>query len=141
MSSFDVQGIGVAAPAGRVFDYVADPSHLPEWASAFEDVRDGRARLSTPRGTVEIALEVRASRRHGTIDWSMTFPDGSRADAFSRVVPVGEAESVFTFILLPPPVPLEQVEGALAEQSRTLREELARLRRILSPDVAAAQGR
>jgi len=36
--------------------------------------------------------------------------------------------------MLAPPVPLEQVEGALAEQSRTLREEL----RTLQQKLAAA---
>jgi hypothetical protein len=36
--------------------------------------------------------------------------------------------------MLAPPVPLEQVEGALAEQSRTLREEL----RTLPQKLAAA---
>jgi len=34
-------------------------------------------------------------------------------------------------VLLAPPVPHEQVEGALAEQSRTLAEELAMLQRKL----------
>ena len=34
-------------------------------------------------------------------------------------------------LLVPPPVPLEQLEGALAAQSRTLAEELGTLRRVL----------
>ena len=61
----------------------------------------------------------------------MTFPDGSVGRAFSRLVDHG-GRSLFTFVLLAPPVPLEQVEGALAEQSRTLREELRTLQQKLA---------
>jgi hypothetical protein len=42
-----------------------------------------------------------------------------------------ERETVYTFVLLPPPVPLEQLEGALEQQSHTLKEELARLKTLL----------
>jgi hypothetical protein len=46
-------------------------------------------------------------------------------------------------VLLAPPGPLEQVEGALAQQSRSLREELATLQRKLQglSAVAARPGR
>lgn len=127
MTSFDVQGIEIGAPAGAVFAYVADPARLPEWTSAFRSAGNGRAVLATPRGAVEIRLEVLASTAAGTVDWIMTFPDGSRGTAFSRVVPIGD-RSVYSFVLTAPPVPLEEVEGALAEQARTLREELRRLK-------------
>jgi hypothetical protein len=128
MTSFDVQGIEIGAPAEAVFAYVADPTRLPEWTSAFQSAGSGRAVLATPRGAVEVGLEVQASTAAGTVDWIMTFPDGSRGTAFSRVVPIGSDLSVYSFVLTAPPVPLEQVEGALVEQSRTLREELRRLK-------------
>jgi tRNA-specific 2-thiouridylase len=72
-----------------------------------------------------------ASEARGTIDWYMTFPDGSVADAFSRIIPIGPDRCVYAFVLTPPPVPLEKLEGALDEQSRTLADELGRLRSIL----------
>ncbi len=131
MEDFDVQTVKLAAPFDEAFRYVADPQTLPEWTRAFRSVSDGRATLATPRGAVEVGLEVRASRETGTVDWIMTFPDGSVGRAFSRLVDRGN-RSLYSFILLAPPVPLEQVEGALAEQSRTLREELATLRRKLA---------
>ena len=130
MRDFDVQTVEIGAPFGAAFAYIADPGKLPEWARAFGSVADGRASLATPRGAVEVGLEVRTSREAGTVDWVMTFPDGSVGRAFSRLVGLGR-RSIYSFVLLAPPLPLEQIEGALAEQSRSLREELATLARIL----------
>jgi hypothetical protein len=53
------------------------------------------------------------------------------ARAYSRVVPEGKGHSVFSFVLLAPPVPLERLEGTLNQQAQTLREELTRLSSIL----------
>jgi hypothetical protein len=79
-------------------------------------------------------LAVQAARDQGTVDWIMTFPDGSVAQAYSRVVVAGPERSLYSFILMAPPVPLEQLEGALEAQSQILREELAKLRAILGSD-------
>ncbi|MGH8598209.1 MAG: SRPBCC family protein [Gammaproteobacteria bacterium] len=131
MRSFDVQGIELQVSKTTAFSYIADPTHLPEWASAFASVADGKALMKTPHGEIEIDLNVRSSQEHGTIDWRMTFPDRSVASAFSRVADLGANRCVFVFILTPPPVPLEQLEGALEAQSRTLALELRTLKDIL----------
>jgi len=94
-------------------------------------VANGRAVMRTPTGEIEIDLEVQSSEEQGTIDWLMTFPDGSIATAFSRVVKLDSKSCIFAFVLTPPPVPLEQLEGALEAQSRTLAGELQDLKRIL----------
>ncbi len=127
MKTFDVQSIEIEAPFAKVFAYVSEANNLPEWTSAFKKVSDGRALIQTPRGSVEVALTVNSSREHGTVDWVMTFPDGKVARAYSRIVDVGKDHSILIFILMAPPVPLEQLEGALGEQSQILREELSRL--------------
>lgn len=131
MKTFDVQSIGIEVPFRQAFDYIADPKHLPEWARAFKSVSNGRALLSTPAGSMDISLDVHASRDHGTIDWTMTFPDGSVARALSRVVKADARRSIFSFVLLPPPVPLEQLEGALEQQAAILKEELSNLKATL----------
>ena len=131
MKRFDVQGIDLQATQKRTFSYVADPIHLPDWTRAFSSVANGRALMRTPNGEVEIDLAVQSSEELGTIDWQMTFPDGSVANAFSRVVKLDSKSCIFAFVLTPPPVPLEQLEGALETQSRTLAEELQSLKRIL----------
>ena len=132
MRDFDVQAIELAGPLERAFQFVADPRTLPEWTHAFRSVAGGQALLATPKGSVEVGLEVRASLEWGTVDWIMTFPDGNVGRAFSRLVPLDHARTLYSFILLAPPVPLEQVEGALAEQAKVLTQELAALRERLA---------
>ena len=131
MRDFDVQTIEVPVPIDVAFEYIADPLTLPAWTHAFQSVADGRATLATPRGTVEVALEVRAARESGTVDWLMTFPDGSVGRAYSRLVGRG-SRTLYSFMLLAPPVPLEQLEGALEEQAKVLAQELVALRERLS---------
>ena len=131
MKNFDVQGIDLNVSRGKALAFVSDPAQLPRWTSAFASVSPGRAVLRTPAGEVAIDLEVEVSPEQGTVDWRMTFPDRSVATAFSRIVAMDEGRCIFSFVLTPPPVPLEQLEGALEAQSRTLAEELGKLKRIL----------
>jgi hypothetical protein len=131
VKSFDLQGIDLFVPRETAFSFIADPAQLPVWTSAFASVANGRAVMRTPEGEVDIELGVHASTEHGTVDWRMTFPDGSVATAFSRVVEIDRENCVYSFVLTPPPVPLEQLEGALEAQSRTLAGELEKLKGIL----------
>lgn len=128
---FDVQGVTIQAPLQKVFSYIADAARLPEWTNAFSSVSNGKAMLQTPNGQVEIGLDVLVSKQQGTIDWLMKFPDGSIATAYSRVSPLDSGKCAYTFVLTPPPVPLEMLEGALEEQSKTLAKELGKLKIIL----------
>lgn len=80
MKRFDVQGITFNVPRKKAFDFIADPKQLPRWTHAFTSVNGKRALMRTPNGEVAIDLEVRASAEHGTVDWHMTFPDGTLAE-------------------------------------------------------------
>ena len=131
MKTFDVQGIDLNVPRHRALTFIADPAQLPRWTEAFATTTPGRAVMRTPSGEVDIGLEVRASEGQGTVDWRMTFPNGDVATAFSRIVDLDRERCIFTFVLTPPPVPLEQIEGALESQSRTLAKELRTLKRVL----------
>jgi hypothetical protein len=131
MKTFDVQGIELDVTQGRALAFIADPAQLTKWTNAFASVTPGRAEMRTPMGNVVVDLEVEASPQHGTVDWRMTFPDRSVATAFSRIVEISRNRCIFTFVLTPPPVPLEQLEGTLESQSRTLAEELRKLKDIL----------
>ena len=131
MKTFDVQGIDLNVSRTRALTFIADPAQLPRWTNAFASVDAGRAVMRTPSGGVAVDLDVRTGPDGGTVDWQMTFPDRSVATAFSRLVEIAPERCVFTFVLTPPPVPLEQIEGALDAQSRTLAEELKRLKTIL----------
>ncbi len=131
MRTFDVQSIELDVPFADAFRYLANPTKLPEWTHAFKEATDRQATLVTPRGAVEVGLRVDASEAHGTIDWSMTFPDGAVARASSRLIAHG-GTCIYTFVLEAPPLPLEEIEGALEEQSRTVADELATLAKRLT---------
>jgi hypothetical protein len=128
---FDIQSVAIDAPSDQVSAFVAEPSNLPRWAKAFTRADGRTARLETPEGAVEIELRTDANPGAGTIDWTMTFPDGAVARAYSRVTPDGAARSIYAFVLMPPPVPLEALEGAFETQRKTLAEELVRLKSVV----------
>ena len=131
MRMFDVQGIEIMAPCDKVFAFVREPGNLSRWAHAFVSAGDGRARLETPVGAVDIGVEVSADAQTGTVDWRLAFPDGGVGIAQSRVTETTRGTCIFTFVLHTPPVALEQVEGALEAQSETLRSELATLKTLM----------
>ena len=128
MKRFDVQSIGIERPAETVFQFVADPTNLPKWTHAFRRADTQSAELATPNGGIAIKLETVTDRDRGTVDWRMTFPDGTIGTAFSRITPDGADRSIYSFVLMAPPVSLEQLEGALVEQMATLARELVALK-------------
>jgi uncharacterized protein YndB with AHSA1/START domain len=131
MQMFDVQGIEIAATPDGVFEFVRHPANLPRWAHGFETADEHRARMKTPTGAMDIGLTTTAEPRTRTVDWRLEFPDGSVALAQSRVTDTTRGTSIYSFVLHAPPVPLEQLEGALDAQRRTLQAELAALKRLL----------
>lgn len=131
MRSFDVQSVEIAAPAESVFRYLADAARLPEWTAAFASVNGRQALMRTPSGTATVDLVVHAWPQAQTVDWEMRFASGEVARAWSRVVSHGEG-AIVIFVLPAPPVPLEQLEGTLAQQSATLAHELRALAAIVA---------
>ena len=131
MRMFDVQGVEILAPRGRVFEFLQRPENLPRWTHAFRSVVDGRARLQTPAGAVDVGLDVMADAASGTVDWRLTFPDGAVGLAQSRVTDTARGTCIYSFVLHAPPVALEQIEGALEAQRGTLASELVTLKSLL----------
>jgi hypothetical protein len=131
MRMFDVQGIEIMAPRHKVFEFVREPNNLPRWAHAFVSAGDGRARLETPAGAIDVGLEIVADAQAGAVDWRLAFTDGGVGIAQSRVTETARGTCIYTFVLHAPPVALEQVEGALEAQSETLRSELATLKSLM----------
>src|SRR5690349_5455876 len=99
MKTFDVQGIEIQRPQRQVFDFVRDPKNLPRWAHAFKEANDSQATLATPSGTVDVGLRTDASGESGTIDWHLTFPDGSVGMAHSRVTGTARGTCIYSFVL------------------------------------------
>jgi ligand-binding SRPBCC domain-containing protein len=86
MKTFDVQSIAIRAPFESVFAFIAKAENLPRWTSAFKHVNGDKALMESPAGVAEVKLSVKFSREAGTVDWYMSFQDGSAAKAYSRVV-------------------------------------------------------
>lgn len=131
MQTFDVQSVGIEKSARAVFRYVADPANLPQWTNAFRRADSTSAELVTPGGAVAIKLETIADDVAGTVDWRMSFPDGTVGMAYSRITPDGDGRAVYSFVLMAPPAPLEALEGALRAQIDILAKELQALKRRL----------
>jgi hypothetical protein len=90
-------------PATEVYDYAADPAHLPEWApglgSSVENV-DGRWFVETPAGPAGLAFVER--NEFGVLDHEVTLPSGDVIYNPMRVVPNGGGcEVVFSLRRLP----------------------------------------
>lgn len=131
MRMFDVQGIEITAPRRKVFEFLREPANLPRWAHAFVSAGNGRARLETPAGAVDVGLGVTANADAGIVDWRLTFPDGGVGLAQSRVTETTRGTSIYSFVLHAPPVALEHVEGALEAQRVLLQSELATLKSLM----------
>jgi len=131
MRMFEVQGIEIAAPRAKVFEFLREPCNLPQWAHAFVSAEKGRARLETPAGAVDVGLDVSADAGTGTVDWRLVFPNGGIGIAQSRVTETTRGTCVYSFVLHAPPVALEQVEGALEAQHALLQSELATLKSLM----------
>lgn len=131
MRMFDVQGIEISAPRRKLFEFLREPANLPRWAHAFVSAGNGHARLETPAGAVDVGLGVAADADSGVVDWRLTFPDGSVGLAHSRVTETTRGTCIYSFVLHAPPVPLEQVEGALDAQRALLHSELATLKSLM----------
>ena len=131
MRTFDVQGIEIAAPRRKIFEFLREPVNLPRWAKAFVTAGNGRARLETPAGAVDVSLGVTAEPDTGVVDWRLTFPDGGVGIAQSRVTETTRGTCIYSFVLHAPPVALEQIEGALDAQRLVLQSELATLKELM----------
>jgi len=134
MKKYDLQGIDLDVSKSKAFAFIAEAYNLPKWTNAFASISQNKAVMQTPQGKVEIDFEVHASAESGTVDWRMTFPNKSVATAFSRITEVNENKSIYSFVLMAPPVPLEEIEGALEAQSQILEKELKKLKEILESD-------
>ena len=131
MRMFDVQGIEIVATRAKVFEFLKEPGNLPQWAHAFVSAEEGRARLETPAGAVDVGLDVSADAEAGTVDWRLAFPDGTIGVAQSRVTETSRGTSIYSFVLHAPPIALKQVEGALEAQRALLQSELATLKSLM----------
>ena len=119
MKSHTVTTVLSAAP-GRVFAYLSDIENLPRWATEFArelKVVDGRHKVVNGLG--EFFFEIHADVETGVIDM-LAGPDEEQLALFpTRVVPLGEDRSAFTFTMFQwPGQPDELFESQYASLQR-----------------------
>lgn len=131
IKNHDVQSININSSVQKAFAFIVNPENLPQWTGAFKQADEKSALLITPKGELPIGLEIRKNEEAGTVDWYMTMPDQSVGVAYSRVNEGPDGNTIYSFVLLAPPVPLEEVEGTLAAQIGQLKDELLKLKSIL----------
>ena len=101
------------APADEVFAYLADIDNLPEWATEFaRELKHVDGRYKVVNGLGEFFFELHADPGSGVIDMLA----GPREDALqlfpTRVVPLGDSGSAYTFTMFQAPgQPDQQFDG------------------------------
>ncbi len=109
-----------AAPSDEVFAYLSDVEKLPEWATEFArelKLVDGKHKVVNGLG--EFFFEIRADPETGVIDM-LAGPSEDGLGLFpTRVVPLPDGGSAFTFTMFQAPgQPDEQFEGQYASLLR-----------------------
>ena len=91
--------VSIAASAESVYDYAADPAHLPAWATGLAQSSiaqaEGRWVADSPMGRVRV--DFTPANDLGVLDHTVTLPDGEQVLNPLRVIPDGEGcEVIFT---------------------------------------------
>jgi len=90
----------VSAPSDRVFAYLSDIENLPRWATEFaRELKVVNGRHKIVNGLGEFFFEIRADPETGVIDM-LAGPEEDQLTLFpTRVVPLGEDKTAFTFTM------------------------------------------
>lgn len=120
------------APKDVVFDYLSQLANLTEWATEFaQELKyvDGKAKVVNGLG--EFYFVIDADRRSGVIDMYAGPTEGELAHFPTRVVPLGEDRSAYSFTMFKAPgMPDELFES----QYESLRREFDNIRGRFAAD-------
>jgi hypothetical protein len=94
----DTKAVNIDARPDDVFDFLADPANLPQWAVGFcRSIRRDGERWIVSTATGQVGIRYVTDRVLGVIDFYISPGPGIESAAFSRVLPSGDgAEYVFT---------------------------------------------
>jgi len=120
------------APKDVVFDYLSQLENLPEWATEFaQELKyvDGKAKVVNGLG--EFYFVIDADRRSGVIDMYAGPTEGELALFPTRVVPLGEDRSAYSFTMFKAP---EMPDELFESQYESLRREFDHIRGRFAAD-------
>jgi hypothetical protein len=119
----------LSAPQERVFDYLADIVHLPEWATEFarELRRDGDD-YKVVNGLGEFFFAIEADRATGVIDMFAGPSKNEMAVFPTRAVALPDGRTAYTFTMFQSPGMSHEL---FESQHASLQRELVNLERLL----------
>jgi hypothetical protein len=123
------------APQGDVFDYLSRVENLPEWATDFaQELRYENGKPKVVNALGEFYFRIEADPATGVIDM-YAWPSEDELALFpTRVVPLGEAKSAYSFTMFKAPgMPDELFEA----QYESLRREFDNIRARFAADHAS----
>jgi hypothetical protein len=114
------------APKEAVFDYLSRLENLPDWATDFaRELKyvDGKAKVVNGLGEFHVAID--ADRRSGVIDMYAGPTEQELALFPTRVVPLGDDRSAYSFTMFKAP---EMPDELFESQYESLRREFDNIR-------------
>jgi hypothetical protein len=128
----------LAAPRDTVFDYLSRLENLPEWATDFaRELKyvDGKAKVVNGLGEFHVAIE--SDRKSGVIDMYAGPSEQELALFPTRVVPLGDARSAYSFTMFKAP---ETPDELFESQYESLRREFENIRHRFTADNLRCAG-
>lgn len=120
------------APKDVVFDYLSRLENLPEWATEFaQELKDVDGKPKVVNGLGEFFFSIDADRKSGVIDMYAGPTEEELALFPTRVVPLGEDRSAYSFTMFKAP---EMADELFESQYESLRREFANIRSRFAAD-------
>jgi hypothetical protein len=126
------------APKDVVFDYLSKIENLPHWATEFaRELKYGEGKAKVVNGLGEFYFSINADAASGVIDMYAGPTEDQLALFPTRVVPLSEDKSAYSFTMFKAPgIPDELFES----QYESLRREFDNIRRhFAAPQVSCAR--
>ena len=116
--------VTVVIPASKsaVFNYIANPTNMPEWAIEFcQELREenGLYKAVTPMG--EMIVHIKANEATGVIDLYTSADGKSDVPLATRVLPLPDGQAAYTAIFFQVPGVADEI---YQQQLGSLRKEM-----------------
>ncbi|CCH88702.1 conserved protein of unknown function [Modestobacter italicus] len=123
--------VSIERPADRVYAYVRDPAHLPEWAAGLAaGIRRERGEWVADSPMGRVLVRFVPVNEYGVLDHDVVLPDGTTTTNPVRVLADGaDSEVVFTLRRQP-----GTTDEAFAADAEAITADLATLKRVLEAD-------
>jgi hypothetical protein len=120
--------VHIERPADRVYAYVRDPAHLPEWAAGLAaGIRRERGEWVADSPMGRVLVRFVPVNEYGVLDHDVVLPDGTVTTNPVRVLADGAGSEVVFTVRRQPGV----TDEAFAADAEAVTADLATLKRVL----------